>query len=1079
MMMKKLACFSLIALLVAQPALAQTWDVTNTGQPTTQADFTVTEGTWMTVAVSPDGKTLVFDMLGDIYAMPITGGAATPILNGMAMQRSPRFSADGKHLLYISDASGSDNVWMSDPDGHNARQITRETTSQMTGPAWGPQGTIAAARMDATVPHLHASEIRLYDPAGGAGRLLAKPTSGENVHEAAFSPDGRYAYYTEKVTGPSASHVYIDGTHMNYAIMQRDMRTGQTDELIKGFGGATTPVVSRDGKQIAFVRRVQAKTVLFTYDIKSGEQRPVYDALSRDDQADFIGQGLYYPQYDWLPDNRHIVIWADGKLRKVDTQTGQSEEIPFSVHVRQQLTTSVRFQHEIAPATVKAKIIRQLAVSPDGRTTLFQALGSLWKQTDGKPVKLAASAFPQFEPAFSPDGKSVAFVEWDDEKGSSLKVVSGTTVRTILATTGVIRQPAFSPDGKTLVYKIDSGDHCLGGHSVDQGLYQIPVAGGEPRYVTTAGDRPVFSPDGQRIYFVKDDFVGDDRIATLSSVDLNGGTPRDHAKTLDADTSELRVSPDLKWIAFKDSQQYYLTAFSSIGSPVIISATDTRAPVRKLSQDGGYSVVWSADSKVIRWALGAEIQSATTGGQALAPQDIDLEVPGDKPAGSLAFTDARIITMKGDEVIEHGTVVVEGNRITAVGPAAVITIPAGAKQIDASGKTIMPGMVDMHGHIDVCYYSSAGLSAQKQPPRYAELAYGVTTNYDPYSSELPVYEMEEMTKAGLMVGPRAIDAGMVAYGRTGKSDAVYLPINDFKDAQTLMRRKNALGGLTVKSYRQPMRQQRQMLIKAGREAGVMMDVEGESHLFNNMTMLQDGHFNVQHNMPIATYYDDIVQLWSRSQVSHTPTLIVLFGEMMGENYMYETTEAWKDPKAQTFVQVTTSGYGPLAAPYGAPPYVRNMTTVQVADELWNIGFRSVARSMKKLDDAGVTINVGSHGQIPGLAMHWEMWLLSQGGMSNQHVLRAATLNGAKSLGIDKEIGSIEPGKLADFIVLDANPLEDIRYSNTVRYTLVNGHLYDSNTMNEIGNVDKPRGKFYWEVGRDFHGIEWKKAWAHD
>jgi hypothetical protein len=258
-----------------------------------------------------------------------------------------------------------------------------------------------------------------------------------------------------------------------------------------------------------------------------------------------------------------------------------------------------------------------------------------------------------------------------------------------------------------------------------------------------------------------------------------------------------------------------------------------------------------------------------------------------------------------------------------------------------------------------------------------------------------------------------------------------------------------------------------------------MDVEGESHLFNNMTMVQDGHFNVQHNLPIATYYDDIVQLWSHSQVSHTPTLIVLFGEMMGENYMYETTEAWKDPKAQTFVQVTTSGYSPLATPYGAPPYVRNMTTVQVADELWNIGFRSVARSMKKLDDAGVTINVGSHGQIPGLAMHWEMWLLSQGGMSNQHVLRAATLNGAKSLGVDKEIGSIEPGKLADFIVLDANPLEDIRNSNTVRYTLVNGHLYDSNTMNEIGNVDKPRGKFYWEVGRDYHGIEWKKAWAHD
>jgi Tol biopolymer transport system component len=1076
---KKLSCLSLIALMIAQPVLAQGWDITNTGQPTTEADFTVSEGTWMTVAVSPDDKTMVFDMLGDIYSMPITGGAATPILDGMAMQRSPRFSADGKHLLYISDISGSDNVWMSDPDGKNARQITHETTSQMSGPAFGPQGTIAAARMDATVPHLHNSELRLYDPAGGAGRLLAKPTSGENVHEVAFSPDGRYAYYTEKVTGPSASHVYIDGNHMNYAIMRRDLQSGQTEELIKGFGGATTPILSRDGKKIAFVRRIKAKTVLFTYDIASGEQQPVFDGLSRDDQADFIGQGLYYPQYDWLPDNRHIVIWAGGKLHKVDTRTGIATDIPFTVHVRQQLTTPLRIQHDVAPATVKARIIRQLAVSPDGRTTLFQALGSLWKQTTGKPVRLTAGALPQFEPTYAPDGKSIAFVEWNDETGSALKVSNASGVHTLLATSGVIREPSFSPDGKTIVYKIDNGDHCLGGHSIQQGLYLISVAGGETRYITTMGEHPIFSPDGQRLYFVRDDYIGDDRIATLSSVDLNGGTPRDHAKTLNADSSELRVSPDLKWIAFKDHQQYYLTAFSALGSAMTVSAADAGAPVKKLSADGGYSLIWSADSKSMHWALGAEIQSATTSGQPLTPLDIDLEVPGDRPTGALAFTDARIITMKGDEVIEHGIVVVEGNRITAVGPAAAITIPAGAKQIDASGKTIMPGLIDTHGHIDVCYYSSAGLTAQKQPPRYAELAYGVTTNYDPYTSELPTYELEEMTKAGLTVGPRAIDSGMVAYGRTNKSDAVYVPITSFADAQTFMKRKNALGGLTVKSYRQPMRAQRQMLIKAGREAGVMLDVEGESHLFNNITMIQDGHFNIQHNMPVATYYDDIVQLWAHSQVAHSPTMMALFGEMMGENYFYQTTDTWKDPKARAFIQTTTSGYSPLATPYGAPPYVRNMTTVNVADELWDIGFRSVSRSMKKLDDAGVLVTTGSHGQIPGFGLHGEMWMLAEGGMSNQHVLRAATLNGAKSLGIDGQVGSIEPGKLADFIVLDANPLDNIRNSNSVRYTLINGHMYDSNTMNEIGNVNKSRTKFFWEVGRDYNGIEWKKAWAHD
>lgn len=1078
-LIRQLTSVALITLLTTQPVMATDWDITNTGQPYTEAAFTLSEGTWMSLSISPDGQTLMFDLLGDIYALPAGGGEARLIHGGPAMQRSPRFSADGRTLLYLSDASGSDNVWISAVDGSDARQLTYETVDVLTGPAWGPDGTIAAAKVDATVARLHNSEIRLFDMAGGSGRVLIEtPDTGENVHEASFSPDGRYVYYTEKVTPPSASRVYIDSNHMNYAVKRRDLHTGETEELAKGFGGATTPALSRDGRQLAFVRRVMAKTVLFVYDLKTGEQRPVYDGLDRDDQADFIGQGLYYPHYDWFPDNRHIAIWAGGKLKRVDTLTGTVSDIPFTAHVQHKLTTPARVSNDLAPETVQARVLRQLTVSPDGRSVVFQALGSLWRQgPTGKPERLAAGESPQFEPAFSPDGRQVAFVEWNDERGAALKIASGNTVRTVFDSSGVIREPAFSPDGKHLVYKIDEGDHCLGGHSIQQGIYIIPATGGQPRFVTEAAERPVFSADGQRLFFLRDTYEGDDRIIRLHSVDLNGHDLRTHAKTPNADTSELRLSPDGKWLAFRDRQQYYVLPFSTLGVPVTVSAASSGT--RRLSRDGGYGLVWAADSQSLTWALGPDIERASVTGEALATQRIDLQMPADRPEGALAFTGARIITMRGDEIIENGTLVVENNRISAVGPAATVSVPVHAKQIDVTGKTIMPGLVDMHGHVDVCYYSSAGLTAQKQPARYANLAYGVTTNYDPYSSELPTYALSEMTKAGLMVGPRAIDSGMVAYGRTGKSDTVYLPVNDIEDARSFLRRKSALGGLTVKSYRQPMRAQRQMLVKAGREAGVLIDVEGESHLYNNITMIQDGHFNVQHNLPIATYYDDLVQLWARSGVSHTPVLMAMFGEMMGENYFYQTTETWKDPKAQTFIQVTTSGYSPLATPYGAPPYVRNMTTAHVADELWDIGFRSVARSMKRLDEAGVNVTAGSHGQIAGFGMHGEMWLLSEGGMSPHRVLRTATLNGAKALGVDQQIGSLEAGKLADFIVLDNDPLADIRNTNSVRFTIINGRLYDAYTMNEIGNYDRPRGKFFWETGHDYHGIDWKKAWAHD
>ena len=249
-----------------------------------------------------------------------------------------------------------------------------------------------------------------------------------------------------------------------------------------------------------------------------------------------------------------------------------------------------------------------------------------------------------------------------------------------------------------------------------------------------------------------------------------------------------------------------------------------------------------------------------------------------------------------------------------------------------------------------------------------------------------------------------------------------------------------------------------------------------SQFYNNITMLLDGHTNLEHNLPLANFYDDLVQLMGSAKAHNTPTLVVLFGELFGDNYMYQTTQAWKDPKVKAYVQETQSGYSPLLTPYGSPPYARGMTTIHAAEEIWDIGFRAVSRATKKLDEAGVTINVGSHGEVPGLAVHWEMALLAQGGMSNMRILRAATLNVARTLGVERQIGSLEAGKLADLIVLDKNPLEDIQNSNSVRYTMVNGRLYDALSMNEIGNYDRPRSKFYWEL-KDYKGIDWNPAWA--
>ena len=1059
---------------------ADSWDITDTGQPYKDVEFTLSEGTWMSVDVSPDGQLLVFDLLGDLYLMPSAGGAAILLSGGPAIDRTPSFSADGRAVLYLSDRSGEDNVWMIGVDGANARQITHETSKLLANPAWSSnERYVAVSVADTQFESTYASQIRLYHVDGGAGQTLVDiPANKRDVQEPEFSPDGKHVYYTQRIEDTG---IYVDANHTNFAIMRRDLRTGDIEQVVGGFGGAVSPQASPDSSQLAFVRRVKDQTVLFVYDLESGREQPVTSELDRDQQADFYPQGVYFPGFGWFPDGKHLAIWGKGKLLKVNIESGSTEQIPFTVESRHRIVTPPRFSHQLAPEEIEVLTASQLAPAPDGKTLLFHALGHLWKKDlpSGRPRRLSSGDAFEFDPTWTTNGRQVAYVEWDDETGSRLTIASasGGQRSAVAESPGIVRQPAFSPDGQLLVYVVAEPQKGMGGYRARPGLYTVPTSGGEPRRVADTGHEPRFSMDGSRIYFSRVD-SGD---TTLYSINLEGYDERAHAKAVGADRHELRLSPDGNWISFKEEQQYYLMPYLQTGNVLNVSAESDAVPVSQLTSASGYNLVWLPNSTAVLWTLGKDIYRTSVNELSRlddpSPQSfasIDLTVPGDRPDGAVAFRGGKVITMLGEEVFERGTVVVEGNRISAVGPADAIEIPRGAHVVDTTGKTVMPGLVDMHGHIDCCYYG--GPMPQKHASHYAAAAFGVTTNLDQYTSEITAYATSEMQKAGLLVGPRFIPSGRVIYGRAGRADQSYVPLENYQDAVNTMTRKAALGGHFIKSYKQPSRRARQQLVKAGREAGIMVDGEGESQFFVDLSILLDGTWALEHCIPVANYYDDLVQLMTHSGVVNTPTLIITFGEIMGENYFFERTRAWEKPKIKTFVQEVTSHYSPVDTPYAAPLHVRSMASLHAVEDIWDIGFRSVSRSIKKLDDAGVTINVGSHGEVSGLSMHWEMQALSQGGMSNHRILRAATMNGARSLGLEHQIGSLEPGKLADIIVLDEDPLEDIAHSESVLYTMINGRLYDSTTMDEIGNYDRPRSRFYWELP-DYHGIDWNEAWS--
>lgn len=1050
------------------------WDVLNPAFPLNEINIKSNELTWASLDVTPNGKQIVFDTLGDIFITSIDGGDAAPLTQDFAWNIHPNVSPDGKQIAFISDRDGLSNVWVMNIDGTELRQITKEKNNIIHSPKWSPDGQyILVTKGIMSSRSIPAGEIWMYHHTGGTGLAIKKRVNGlkdqKNIADPAFSHDGRYIYFTQDITGGFRFSYNRDPLNSIFAITRIDRETGEEERFISGTGGAVVPTPSPDGRYVAFIRRIQDKTALFLKDIQTGAERAIFNNLERDMQEGFGSEG-YFSYFDWTPDSNELVFWTAGKIHRLTISDQSLNSLDINLDSNLKYADAVRFEVDVAPDSFDTKMLRWSQKSPDGQKALFQALGKLYIRDlkSGKTKRLTKqNEHDEYYPRYSNDGKSIVYTTWHDQQLGAVRIVpaKGGKGKIITSQPGHYVEPAFSPNGKKITYRKFTGGYLLDPtYSVEPGLYVLDLDTNTSTRISKQGMQPHFSGQNDRVYFTE--YVSGTPYSEtqLSSVNLTGEDKRTHLYGADK-VSEYRLSHDNKWVAFVYQYNTYVVPFVENGQKITISPTMTSLPVTQISARAGEYLNWAPDNNSLTWFHGpylfeqslAEAFAFVEGGseENAAPITEGLKLSfkqkSQKAKGYTAIVGGNVVTMRDadekQEVIENGIVLINGNFIEAVGPMNGITIPEGSLVIDAQGKTVIPGLVDTHDH------GSQGrneIIPQQNWSQFSKLAFGVTTIHDPSNDTTEMFAAAELQRAGLRIGPRLYSTGTILYGAEGLGYKAI--INDFEDAYFHVQRLKDVGAISVKSYNQPRRDQRQWVLQAARELEMMVVPEGGGKLQQNLSMLVDGHTGLEHSLPIARGYADLTQLWGATKFGYTPTFVVSYGGLMGEEYWYDRTNVWENERLLRYTPHTILDRRSIRRPT-AP------------DNQYN--HIEVATYAKTLRDNGVGVHIGAHGQREGLAAHWELWMMEQGGFTPWEALRGGTIDGARHLGMDKQIGSIEVGKIADLAIIDGDVLADLKRSEYVTHTVINGRVFEAATMKELGTDNEPAPFFFADQNNQF------------
>lgn len=527
----------------ADSTASDVWDVTLARGETRTVDFTTDVGTWMSVDASPDGQWIAFDLLGNVYRVSAQGGEAELLTRdaGVSVNYHPRYSPDGRTIAFVSDRRGQNNLWLMDADGSNPRPVFTSKTVRVVEPVWTPDGQYILVRRQNYAPDAQGGNgIWMYHRDGGEGIEIVSSSDEGGAAWPSVSRDGKFLYF-HVYRGPGGLEGR-DALKGHWQLRRKDLSTGETIWLTYGqsqqqvrmsSGGAFAPEVSPDGRWLAFARKIPngtisyrghrfgPRTALWLRDLETGDERVIMDPVTQDN-SEGIKTLRILPGYDWTDDGSAIVLSQGGRIRRLDVASGEVATVPFTARIQRTASEQTRAAFRIDDQPFRARFLRWYTASPDGRTLAFQSVGRVWIQAlpDGTPRRLTPEDFGPFEyaPAWSPDGRWIAFTTWDDAEGGHLWKVEagGGTPQRLTTRLSEYLHPAWSPDGRELLVSRGTDGPARGrGIAYDPywELVRVPADGGEGtpvvRLDTDGGGartqvaRGTWGPGG-RIFFTAD-----------------------------------------------------------------------------------------------------------------------------------------------------------------------------------------------------------------------------------------------------------------------------------------------------------------------------------------------------------------------------------------------------------------------------------------------------------------------------------------------------------------------------------------------------------------------------------------------